>query len=183
MGGWMHSYIHKVTFVSLFAHYASSGDSSNPLKIMKWSLFFCMTYHKRFQGAYIQSNTFTLTALYRFFPLWMFIESRKWTFWIDANLYCLHLYRLSPECVFNCNIYFYAPICQIWLIMPNMHIWVCQIWSSGVPLKRSCRMQFRRVGLRSIGPSSQKLWPNQNFGWTCGIKKYQNSDFCFFGTP
>ena len=36
--------------------------------------------------------------------------------------------------------------------------------SSGVSLKRSCKMQFRRVGLRSIGPSSQKLWPNQFFG-------------------
>ena len=45
------------------------------------------------------------------------------------------------------------------------HIWACQIWSSGVSLKRSCKMQFRRVGLRSIGPSSQKLWPNQIFGW------------------
>ena len=60
-------------------------------------------------------------------------------------------------------------ICQIWPNMPNMHIWVHiwarVIWSSGVSLKRSCKMQFRRVGLRSIGPSSQKLWPNQIFGW------------------
>ena len=54
--------------------------------------------------------------------------------------------------------------------MPNMakyaflaHIWARQIWSSGVSLKRSCKMLFRRVGLRSIGPSSQKLWPNQLF--------------------
>ena len=44
------------------------------------------------------------------------------------------------------------------------HIWVRQIWSSGVSLKRSCKMLFRRIGLRSIGPSSQKLWPNQIFG-------------------
>ena len=54
-----------------------------------------------------------------------------------------------------------AQICQIWPNMPNMHIWVHiwarKIWSSGVSLKRSCKMQFRRVGLRSIGPSSQKL--------------------------
>ena len=61
-----------------------------------------------------------------------------------------------------------AQICQIWPNMPNMHIWVHiwarAIWSSGVSLKRSCKMQFRRVGLRSIGPSSQKLWPNQIFG-------------------
>ena len=59
-------------------------------------------------------------------------------------------------------------ICQIWPNMPNMHIWVQiwarAIWSSGVSLKRSCKMQFRRIGLRSIGPSSQKLWPNQIFG-------------------
>ena len=54
----------------------------------------------------------------------------------------------------------------IWFIYwPNMHIWVIQIWSSAVSLKRSCKMQFRRVGLKSIGPSSQKLWPNQIFGW------------------
>ena len=44
------------------------------------------------------------------------------------------------------------------------HIFTRQIWSSGVSLKRSCKMLFRRVGLRSIGPSSQKLWPNQFFG-------------------
>ena len=50
------------------------------------------------------------------------------------------------------------------LIWPNMHIWARQIWSSGRSLKRSCKMRFRRVGLRSIGPSSQKLWPNQIFG-------------------
>ena len=58
-----------------------------------------------------------------------------------------------------------AQICQIW---PNMHIWVLiwarDIWSSGVSLKRSCKMQFKRVVLRSIGPSRQKLWPNQMFG-------------------
>ena len=51
-----------------------------------------------------------------------------------------------------------AQICQIWPNMPNMHIWVHiwarEIWSSGVSLKRSGKMQFKRVGLRSIGPSS-----------------------------
>ena len=55
-------------------------------------------------------------------------------------------------------------ICQIWPNMPNMHIWVHiwarKIWSSGVSLKRSCKMQFRRVDLRSIGPLSQKWWQN-----------------------
>ena len=63
-------------------------------------------------------------------------------------------------------------VCQIWPNMPNMHIWVLiwarQIWSSGVPLKRSCKMQFRRVVFRSRGPSSQKLCPNQIFGWFHG---------------
>ena len=44
------------------------------------------------------------------------------------------------------------------------HIWARQIWSSGVSLKRSCKMQFSCVGLRSIGPSSQKLRPNEIFG-------------------
>ena len=32
------------------------------------------------------------------------------------------------------------------------HIWALQIQSSGVSLKRSYKMQFRRVVLRSIGP-------------------------------
>ena len=41
-----------------------------------------------------------------------------------------------------------------------VHIWARAIWSSGVSLKRSCKMQFRRVGHRSIGHFSQKLWPN-----------------------
>ena len=43
-----------------------------------------------------------------------------------------------------------------YLSAPNMIKW-------GI-LKRTCKMQFRHVGLRSIGPSSQKLWPNQSFG-------------------
>ena len=41
--------------------------------------------------------------------------------------------------------------------LPNMVFGVRLIWSSGVSMKRSCKMQFRRLGLRSIGPSSQKL--------------------------
>ena len=68
----------------------------------------------------------------------------------------------------------YLPMCFVWALsqnMPNLdkyafltHIWAHQIWSSGVSLKRSCKMQFRRVGCRSIGPSSQKLQPNLIFG-------------------
>ena len=62
-----------------------------------------------------------------------------------------------------------AQICQIWPNMPNMHIWVHiwarKIWSSGVSLKRSCKMQFRRADLASIGSPSQKLWPNVIFAW------------------
>ena len=37
--------------------------------------------------------------------------------------------------------------------IPPDHIWALQIWSSGVSLKRSCKMQFRRVDLRSKGPT------------------------------
>ena len=53
-----------------------------------------------------------------------------------------------------------------YLARPNIHIWhiwqylARQIYSIGVSLKRYCKMQFSRVDLRSIGPSSQKLWPN-----------------------
>ena len=65
-----------------------------------------------------------------------------------------HIWR-AQICIFG----IFGHIWHIWA-----RIWARQIWSSGVSLKRSCKMQFRRVGLRSIGPSSQKLWPNQIFG-------------------
>ena len=55
-------------------------------------------------------------------------------------------------------------ICIFGIFGHIWHIWARKIWSSGVSLKRSCKLQFRRIGLRSIGPSSQKLWPNQIFG-------------------
>ena len=55
----------------------------------------------------------------------------------------------------------YAPKIHIWPYLAmfghSLHIWARQIWSSEVSLKRSCKMQFRCVTHRSIGPSSQKL--------------------------
>ena len=45
-----------------------------------------------------------------------------------------------------------------YLCTPNMVKWC-------VPEKKSCKMQFRRINLVSIGPPSQKLWPNPIFGW------------------
>ena len=39
--------------------------------------------------------------------------------------------------------------------------WVRQIWSSGISLKRSSKMQLRHVDLRSIGPLSRQLKPKQ----------------------
>ena len=54
----------------------------------------------------------------------------------------------------------YVPqICQM------LASWASQLWSSGVSLKRSCKMQIRRADLASIGPPSQKLWPNVIFAW------------------
>ena len=41
----------------------------------------------------------------------------------------------------------WCPNMHIW---QNMTIWALQIWSSGVSVKITCKMQFRRVGLRSI---------------------------------
>ena len=64
-------------------------------------------------------------------------------------------------------------------------IWACQIWSSGVSLKRSCKMQFRRIDLVSIGPPSQKLWPNLIFGWfphcNYNVKLNSAGGFLFIG--
>ena len=68
-----------------------------------------------------------------------------------------HILR-AQICTQICIFGIFGHIWHIWV-----HIWARKIWSSGVSLKRSCKMQFRRVGLRSIGPSSQKLWQNQIF--------------------
>ena len=43
-----------------------------------------------------------------------------------------------------------------WCTMPNM-----PNTSSGVSLKRSCKMQFSRIDFVLIGPPTKKLWPNQ----------------------
>ena len=70
------------------------------------------------------------------------------------------------------------------------HILVRQVWSSGVSLKRSYRMQFRRVGLRWIGPSIYgsimlKIYVChsltkllQFFTWERGKKKFSWPTYC-----
>ena len=79
---------------------------------------------------------------------------------IKNNMFTgLFIASFHPERMENGVFGIFGHIWHIWV-----HIWARAIWSSGVSLKRSCKMQFRRVGLRSIGPSSQKLWPNQIFG-------------------
>ena len=37
----------------------------------------------------------------------------------------------------------------LYINMPNMHVWARQIWSSGVSLKRSCKMQLRGAEFES----------------------------------
>ena len=47
--------------------------------------------------------------------------------------------------------------------------WARQIWSSGISLKISCKMQFRCIDLVSIGPPSQKVMIKSHFwqpSWT-----------------
>ena len=57
-----------------------------------------------------------------------------------------------------------------------------------VSLKKSCKMQFRRVGLRSIGPSSQKLQPNLIFGrsphcnYNVNVKVVARADLWVYNT-
>ena len=70
------------------------------------------------------------------------------------------------------------------------YILVRQVWSSGVSLKRSYRMQFRRVGLRWIGPSIYgsimlKIYVChsltkllQFFTWERGKKKFSWPTYC-----
>ena len=79
-----------------------------------------------------------------------------------------HISR-AQICTQICIFGIFGHIWHIWV-----HIWACAIWSSGVSLKRSCKMQFRRVGLRSIGPSSQKFWTNV---WTKGSPPSPNLQF------
>ena len=96
----------------------------------------------------------------------------------------LFFYPIQPFHQFHAFYPFLYQICifgifgHIWHIW--VHIWARAIWSSGVSLKRSCKMQFRRVGLRSIGPSSQKLWPNLIFadlliGISCDVRGREGS--------
>ena len=60
-----------------------------------------------------------------------------------------------------------------------MHIWARHIWSSGVSLKRSCKMRFRRVGFRSTqwkvieGQCGRLENPMGSMGWFDG-----SSDEC-----
>ena len=81
-----------------------------------------------------------------------------------------------PNCILQ-DLFRDIPLDHIWhaqlraQIRPNTpntvfgaRIWACKIWSSGMSLKRSCKMQLKRVNLVPIGPPSQKLWPNQIFG-------------------
>ena len=37
----------------------------------------------------------------------------------------------------------------------GMRTWLRQLWSSGVSLERSCKMQFRRIDSVSIGPPAK----------------------------
>ena len=104
--------------------------------------------------------------------------------WIDFAIICSHLIfhqhtsswipNIASELHFAKS-FQGTPLDHIWraqICTPNTVfgriwacIWACQIWSSGVSLKRSCKMQFKRVGLRSIGPSSQKFgrFPHCNY--------------------
>ena len=83
--------------------------------------------------------------------------------WLTEWLMIHHLERWTWQCVliWSDNLQL---ACVFGIFGHIWHIWARAIWSSGCPWKRYCKMQFRRVGLRSIGPSSQKLWPSQIFG-------------------
>ena len=57
---------------------------------------------------------------------------------------------------------------HIWGIWAHGHMGICEkIWSSGVSPKKASKMQLRNVDLRSVGHSSQKLWPKTFFGKKC----------------
>ena len=54
--------------------------------------------------------------------------------------------------------------CRTIQICPYGHMDICEkIWSSGVSPKKASKMQLRNVDLRSVGHSSQKLWPKTFF--------------------
>ena len=68
--------------------------------------------------------------------------------------------RTSPRVTFR--IFILSFNTRIWSIW---HIWARQIWSNGVSLKNLAKCSSEALDFRPIGPSSQKLWPNQFFGW------------------
>ena len=83
---------------------------------------------------------------------------QSWFRKLFLNQCCDVVQNLPPTFLISNFYVFQSTLMHIWT-----HIWALQIWSSGESLKRSCKMQFRRIGHRSIGPSSQKLWPNLIF--------------------
>ena len=85
----------------------------------------------------------------------------------------LLVYYLRKQLSFSKSEWFWAVSnLHIWAylailgIFGHMGIWayVKKIWSSGVSPKKALRMQLRDVDLRSVGHSSQKLWPKTFFG-------------------
>ena len=91
---------------------------------------------------------------------------QTWDLIITTTTICKIFSGIPRSTIFNALKY--APKIP-WCIWAHIwarnlaRIWARQIWSSGVFLNRSCKMQLRYLDLRSIWPNSQKLRPYLDF--------------------
>ena len=120
-----------------------------------------------FEGYYPTTNTLTHSSSIKFRNQSLIQYGKPWYYHLcDASeLHLQDLFRDTPL-----DHIWHTQLCgQIRPNTPNTvigaRIWARIIWSIGVSLKRSWKMKFRRIDLVSIGPPSQKLWPNLIFGW------------------
>ena len=102
--------------------------------------------------------------------LWVWCRHRSKDCFTDFRTF---FFSLQPTSLFLVSdLQFYIEITKgtlhhcIWQHLTYLaHIRVCQIWSSGVSLKKSCKMKLRWVELRSIWLPSWKSSPNQILVW------------------
>ena len=67
--------------------------------------------------------------------------------------------------IFTVFTFIYICSCANMPIWAYEHMGICEkIWSSGVSPKKASKMELRDVNLRSVGHSTQKLWPKTFFG-------------------
>ena len=108
---------------------------------------------------------------------------------LEIFLWYNDIFVLIFELTYNPTIRFSAIIVCENSACPNTRpkycIWCYCNWPYLGTYLKSCKMQFRRIDLVSIGPPSLKLWPNLVFGWfphcNYNVKLESAGGFLFIG--